>query len=239
VKVWDARTGQECLTLRGHTGAVRGVAFSADGRRLASAGDDATVKVWDTTPVSAESTLEVRALACFRFAAETLVLKDELLRSLRGDATLSEPVRQRALAFAEGYQEIPFGLNEASWSVVRGSWARPGGHALALRQAEAACRQEPGNGVYLNTLGVAQYRNGLHAAALKTLTESDKLNAARYKGSQPTDLAFLAMAQFQFGEKADAAATLGRLREVMKTWPFDREAEELVQEAESLIDPRR
>jgi len=27
VKVWDARTGQECLTLKGHTGSVTGVAF--------------------------------------------------------------------------------------------------------------------------------------------------------------------------------------------------------------------
>ena len=35
VKVWDAATGQEPSTLKGHTGAVTSVAFSPDGKRIA------------------------------------------------------------------------------------------------------------------------------------------------------------------------------------------------------------
>jgi hypothetical protein len=47
VKVWDAATGLEALTLKGHTGPVTSVAFWADGQRLASGSEDRTVKVWD------------------------------------------------------------------------------------------------------------------------------------------------------------------------------------------------
>jgi WD40 repeat protein len=37
LKVWDASTGRALLTLKGHTGGVLSVAFSPDGRRIASA----------------------------------------------------------------------------------------------------------------------------------------------------------------------------------------------------------
>ena len=50
VKLWDAETGAELFTLRGHGGNVLCLAMSADGQRIVSGSIDNTAKIWDTTP---------------------------------------------------------------------------------------------------------------------------------------------------------------------------------------------
>ncbi|MBN1450578.1 MAG: helix-turn-helix domain-containing protein [Anaerolineales bacterium] len=50
ITLMDATTGRELLVLSGHTGWVMGLAFSPDGKWLASTSLDGTVKIWSLAP---------------------------------------------------------------------------------------------------------------------------------------------------------------------------------------------
>eukprot|EP00246_Nothoceros_aenigmaticus_P003399 TRINITY_DN14548_c0_g1_i1.p1 TRINITY_DN14548_c0_g1~~TRINITY_DN14548_c0_g1_i1.p1 ORF type:complete len:453 (-),score=56.93 TRINITY_DN14548_c0_g1_i1:44-1402(-) len=46
IRLWDVAYKRTVHEFRGHTGAVRGLAFSTDGQRFVSCGDDCTVRIW-------------------------------------------------------------------------------------------------------------------------------------------------------------------------------------------------
>lgn len=50
VEVWDVESKSQIMTLSGHKDAITSIAFTADGRFIATASADGTAKVWETTP---------------------------------------------------------------------------------------------------------------------------------------------------------------------------------------------
>jgi hypothetical protein len=172
------------------------------------------------------------------------VRKDAVLEYLKHDPMLVEPYRQQAIQLAKDYAQDSVALNDGAWYVVVRPLP-PGeedyAYHMAYVLAREACRLEPNNGSYVNTLGVAEYRLGRHKQALQTLTRSAALNALRPPWLEPhaADRAFLAMCQYKLGDKSAAVATLQLLKQSMDKHTPDRYAEavEYTKEAERLIDP--
>src|SRR5262249_12962610 len=156
---------------------VWAVAYSPDGRRLASADDVQTVRVWDASPVPAEVWHRRGLVSDVGDLFDKPLLREEVCAALRKHPTLSEPDREFALQVAPTHSENFRALQEAAWEVVKSRDAGKSAYALALRQAEAAVREYPGSGVTadlayapypgrvlpINVLGVAQYRLGQYA----------------------------------------------------------------------------
>jgi WD40 repeat protein len=237
VKVWDVRTGKETLTLKGLTDQVWGVAFSPDGQRLAAACGQEGVKVWETAAPTEVDRRKRHAVRLVHDLLQTLDFRAEVVAQLRQDRYLGEPLRTEAIAQANQQEPDPRQLNNKSWLAVRQASAPSAARERALQLAREACRLEPENGLYLNTLGVALYRSVQYPAALETLTRSEKLNTARYQPARPEDLAFLAMTQHRLGKTEAARQTLARLRQASKApgWADNADNQACLQEAEKLL----
>jgi WD40 repeat protein/tRNA A-37 threonylcarbamoyl transferase component Bud32 len=253
LKVWDTATGQELFSFDNRTGrppgaagpidsrldAIHAVAFSPDSKRLTMGCRNGKVLVLDATPATSELLREREAYRLVHALYGQLVTEKAVLDHLKSAGQLSGPLRDEAIARARRFQRDPYRLNDQSWAIVRQTGQESAAYQRALLQAREACRLAPGTGELLNTRGVGEYRTGDFAAALKTLTESDRLQSAQLKGSHPVDLAFLSMTHFRLGNKKQAAEHLDRLRETLKRdrWAKNAEAQEFLKEAEALWDP--
>jgi len=155
-----------------------------------------------------------------RRRAETIVeplfarmfVRDDVLAALEAQPAADPEIQAACLKLAGTWAESARECNNAGFALVRDPGRPQAIYQRGLRLAKSACRMEPDNGLYLNTLGVAQYRAGSVAEGLTTLTRSNALN----KEKEPADLALLAMAHQRLGQSVEARAMLDQLRDMMR-----------------------
>ena len=100
IKIWDLNSGAEVSSLRGHTGVIRGTAFSPSGKILVSGSDDTTIKLWDIEKSKELATISTLANGKWviytpegRFDTNTDLEKDDLLHwSIPGNALTTLPL---------------------------------------------------------------------------------------------------------------------------------------------------
>lgn len=103
-------------------------------------------------------------------------------------------------------ESLAVSCNNLAWDLANGL-GPPHDPALAMRLAHRAVELAPGQGIYLNTLGVTQYCAGFPAEAVATLERSLAANRGEFAGY---DLFFLAMAHHRLGHGDEARACRDR-----------------------------
>ena len=198
------------------------------------------MKVWDAS-IPPEVLYGPQARAAVQTQFAKLLLRADVLASLRSDAVLSEEVREVAVQLAQEEDENPVQLDTAAYNVVNEPGQDSTACRRALRWAEAACRLEPTNGEFLNTLALVQYRLAKYQQARATLDRAEPLNVARFDGPWPRDLALRAMILTQQDQPEPARATLERLRDLLKSprWSDAADDKKRQREAESLLENKK
>jgi Flp pilus assembly protein TadD len=122
---------------------------------------------------------------------------------------------------------------------IRRQVAKPNSEGLLdaeLDAMTAVCDQFP-QGMYFNTLGVAQYRATQYEAAIESLNQSLVKSPTEQDlpGPHPSDLA---MSHFQLDQTEQANRFRDQLNEAMKldAWRDNEEAQQFVTEVNELFD---
>ena len=262
IKLWDIATGTEVATLRGQLGGVSDLAFSFDGRRLASAsrgslGTDNTVHLWENLwgegeedEAKTRELLEQRAIAMraydevrrvFSTAVPTIAdARREIERK-----HLPDDVKKSALDHFDAFLPTPLMLDRRARSVFdrrdRGK-ATEEDYSRALAWADKAIEIGPELGPTWNAKGIIKYRLKQYDEAIDLLRKARELSQGRpWQSNQ----ACLALIYHELGRSNEEEQMLEELREadndaaqtLTRFWPEEQvsEIKEMIGEAQRLM----
>jgi WD40 repeat protein len=133
IQIWDAKTGKLVATLKGHTGEVRCLAWTKDGKTLISGSYDYSIRTWNTTKweqvaILDEHTSLVLALAISpngRILASTSSDNTTRLWNLDNGKLISSPLlhaeRVNCVSFSAGGKLLATGCDDKNvylWDVA-------------------------------------------------------------------------------------------------------------------------
>lgn len=114
IDLWDTVTGDQRRSLRGHTNWIAALAFSPDGKSLASSSLDGTIKLWDVARGGAIATLKSGLVTRLAFSPDgkILVSASRLAQHRHQPANPIQfwDIETRQLAFTLQPQEPPTAL---------------------------------------------------------------------------------------------------------------------------------
>ena len=165
------------------------------------------------------------ALSAKGLFAEALAEKQEATRLIPDDSTVLHGLGagfrdlgrfdETEAAFRKSIvnqPDNPDPLNSLAWLLATAPDHRQRRPEEALKLARQAVQEAPDAATNYNTLGAAEYRNGLWDEAIATLNKS----IAMCKGIDPTDFFFLAVAHRQRGDRDQAERAFHRGVEVAR-----------------------
>ena len=184
----------------------------------------------------AEAVADLTAL--LKFSPEDADLYEQRARcyDALNDRSHADADRKKAVEVA---RNDPRQINNRAWRLLTGPAAERD-PVRALELAKKIIERAPDSQEYLNTLGVAQYRNGLYGESIATLENSLKAGKGQFDAF---DLFFLAMCHAKLGDSLKARDCFDRAlkwTEAHKDLPaqhkeelkaFRAEAEELLRSA--------
>jgi WD40 repeat protein/serine/threonine protein kinase len=121
LRLLDLDSGKAIRRYRGHEDKITGVAFSPDGRSIVSAGDDGTLKIWHTEPVSGNPEIlsQNNTVLCLSFCPDgrLMVSGDD-----EGTLEMWDTVRHVSLRRLKAHHGLVTSLVFADgWSLASGS----------------------------------------------------------------------------------------------------------------------